>query len=582
MNCLRILFLSFLISAVSITAAIADWDSLEQPQKEEPAPAASKDQTAKDEPTPAASQEKPAKNEPTLASPSDADKSAKPESTPTASTDKSAKEEPAPAASKAKSAKEEPASPAATNKPAKEEPAAPPPPTYTVKREPFKIQVELDGVFESREMTEIIIHPEEWAVFSVEEAVEHGARVKKGDVLVQFDPEKIDKAITDLREEQRIAKVALNLAEDQLSSLAKTTPLDLEASRRAQRLAEEDQKQYFEINRPMLIKTMDNMLKFTRQALDYKREELDQLEKMYKADDLTEETEKIVLKRARNDVEKYEFIVEREEYEHDQAVKIQIPRMDEQIKETAHRKNLAWAKDRVELPLALEKLRLDVKRQKLQIARSEEKLKNLLADRELMKIKAPADGYVYYGRCQRGKFNEMAAKLDSFRRGANVQPHQVLFTIVEPKPLFVHATTAEEHLQYLRKDLGGTVLPTGYPDLRLDVTVDEIGKAPVAMGSFDLQLSLDDEKTPKVLMPGMACKIKLVPYQKSDALIVPPKTVITDPLDDQKKFVYLQNKDGKSEKQDVTVGKQTDKQAEILKGLSEGDKILLEAPKDAK
>ncbi|MGD0655793.1 MAG: hypothetical protein ABSA16_15755 [Thermoguttaceae bacterium] len=554
MNCrLRSLVLFFIISAwlsMAIMAAAASSDKSDKPAKDDSAVGA------------AATADKPAKEEP----------AAKP-----------AKEEPAPAA--AKPAKEEPAPAAA--KPAKEEPAAAPAPpaapTYTVKREPFKIQFELDGFFESRDMTEIIFHPEEWTSFIIVQAAEHGARVKKGDVLLEFDSEKIDKAIADLRTERQITEVALKQAEDQLSVLEKSTPLDLESSQRAQRLAEEDQKNYSETARPMEIKTMDKMVTIYSQQLEYARQELEQLEKMYKADDLTEETEKIVLQRARNTVDRVAFYLEREEYERDQIMKYQLPRMDEQIKEAVQRKTLAWNKDKVELPLTLEKLRLEVPKQKVQLVRSKERLKNLLADQELMKIKAPADGYVYYGRCQRGKFNEIASLTETLRRGGNAMPHHALMTIVEPRPLFIHSTISEDRLQYIRNGMDGKAWPTGYPDIKLDVTVDEVGKVPFSLGSFDLQLSLDlEDQLSKVILPGMSCKIKLMPYSKSEALIVPPKLVSTDTLDDEKHFVYLQTKDGKSEKRDVTIGKQNDKQMEILKGLSEGDKILLEPPKDAK
>ena len=373
------------------------------------------------------------------------------------------------------------------------------------------------------------------------------------------------------------------MAEDQLALLEKSIPLDLEASQRAQRQAEEDQKRYFELTRPMIIKSWDNMLKYTRQELDYAREELDQLEKMYKADDLTEETEKIVLKRARNTVDRAEFNMEREQYDHDQTLNIQLPRNDVQIKDNTLRRNLAWNKDRVELPLALEKQRLDVAKLKVQMARSKERLKNLLADQELMKIKAPADGYVYYGRCQRGKFNEISSMQESLRSGGSIMPLRTIITIVEPRPIFIHSTASEDRLQYIRMGMDGKATPTGYPDLKLDVNLDEISKLPISMGSYDIQFSLDLTENPaKVILPGMGCKIRFIPYSKSDALVIPPKTLMTDPLDDDKHFVYLQTKDGKSEKHDVTVGKQTDKLVEILKGLSEGDKILLEAPKDAK
>jgi multidrug resistance efflux pump len=552
--CLRSLVLFFIISAWLSPAVMAAGASSDKPDT--PTAAAASDKPAKEEPAAAAASAKPAKEEPAAA----------------------------PAAS-AKPAKEEPAAaPAASAKPAKEEPAAAPAaPTYTVKREPFKIQFDLDGSFESRNMAEIIFHPEEWMSFTVVEAVEHGARVKKGDVLVEFDSEKIDKAIADLRAEQQIAEVAIKTAEDQLATLEKSTPMDLETSQRAQRIAEEDQKNYIEVIRPMEIKSVDKILKFYKQYLEYDRQELEQLEKMYKADDLTEETEKIVLQRARDTLERDEYFVEQFEVQRDQVLKYQIPRMDVQIKEALQRKTLAWNKDQVELPLNLEKQRLDVARLKVQIARSKERMKNLLADQALMKIKAPADGYVYYGRCQRGKFPEITSLAESLRRGGNAMPHHVIMTIVEPRPLFIHSTVSEDRLQYVRNGMDGKASPTGYPDIKLDVTVDEVGKIPFSMGSFDLQLSLDlDDQLSKVVLPGMVCKIKLTPYSKADALIVPPKLVSADPLDDEKHFVYLQTKDGKAEKHEVTVGKQNDKQMEILKGLSEGDKILLEPPKDAK
>ena len=57
--------------------------------------------------------------------------------------------------------------------------------------------------------------------FTVVEAVEHGARVKKGDVLVEFDSEKIDKAIADLRTEQQIAEVAIKTGRRSISHLGK-------------------------------------------------------------------------------------------------------------------------------------------------------------------------------------------------------------------------------------------------------------------------------------------------------------------------------------------------------------------------
>ena len=105
---------------------------------------------------------------------------------------------------------------------------------------------------------------------------------------------------------------------------------------------------------------------------------------------------------------------------------------------------------------------------------------------------------------------------------------------------------------------------------------------PAAPGSFDARFSVTLDRKAKWLMPGMTCKVKLVPYLKKDAISVPPKAVIADELDDRKHFVHVLDKNGQPQRRDVQLGEKTDKQVEILKGLNEGEKVLLEAPKEQK
>jgi multidrug efflux pump subunit AcrA (membrane-fusion protein) len=461
-------------------------------------------------------------------------------------------------------------------KPAKDEKAAKPaepaaPPSHTVKKESFKIQLDLDGVFESPEMTEMVLRPKEWQGLSVLEAVPHGTVVKKGDVLVKLDMEKIDRTIDDLRAELKLGQIGLKQAEEQFALLEKTTPMDMEAGERAQRIAEEDRKYHLEVSRPLSLKSQEMQMKFSREALEYEKEELAQLEKMYKADDLTEETEKIVLKRQRDAVERGEWSLHVAEINNEKYLKTDLPRQDRQLEDNFTRRTLQWNKDRLEL-----------ERAKILAARTEERLHKMVADRESMNLKSPCDGTVYYGRCQRGKFNEAPTIAELLRRGGAIQPNQVFMTVVESGPLFVRASVAEDQLSKVSKGVEGTAAPTANPELKWDAAVEEVSAVPVSPGSFDARLSVSPEKPAKQIVPGMTCKVKLTPYSKSDAVVVPPKTVFSDPDDEDEKFVYLLDKNNKAEKHPVKVGKQTDKQVEIRKGLSEGDKILLEAPKDEK
>jgi HlyD family secretion protein len=303
------------------------------------------------------------------------------------------------------------------------ESAVVPPATQTVKKGPWKIIVDLEGVFEAQKDHEIVVKLDEWNSLVVLSAVEHGARVRQGDVLLTLETDKINRAIADIRTELKLAEISIKQGEDQLQALEKGTPLDLEASKRTARMAEEDRKFLLDIERPFAVKATEFGLKMAKESLEYEQEELRQLEKMYKANDITEETEQIVLKRARDGVERAKFMVEATQLNHDQVLKFTIPRVEELVNESARRKALDFEKNKVELPLTLQKQRLELEKLRVQRERADDKLKKLLGDREAMTVKSPADGIVYYGKCTRGKFSDSSHLAESLRPDAIVQPN---------------------------------------------------------------------------------------------------------------------------------------------------------------
>ncbi len=438
----------------------------------------------------------------------------------------------------------------------------------------------MEGVFEAQTAQEILVKPEEWSVLTVESAVPHGAEVRKGDVLLSLETEKLDHAIADLRNELKLSEVVIHQNEEQLQAMEKITPLDLEANQRSARNAQEDRKFFLDVDRPFALKATEFGLKMAKERLEYEEEELHQLEKMYKADDITEETERIVLKRARDTVDRAKFMLEYAKISHDQALKFSLPRVDEQVKELTERKTLDWEKTKIELPLAVQKQRLELKRLQVQWERNDDKLKKMLGDRELMTVKSPIDGIVYYGKCVRGNFSDSSTLAENLHHNGVIQSNQVVMTVVQPRPMFIRATVPEEQLHRLHPGLKGIATPTGYPDLRLPTAVDRVTDVPSARQTSMPGSPWRLDRQAKWLMPGMTCKVKLVPYLKKDAISVPLKAVNTDELDEQEHFVYVRQKDGKPKKQAVTIGQKSEKQAEILKGLAIGDKILLEAPKD--
>jgi multidrug resistance efflux pump len=493
---------------------------------------------------------------------SDDDKTPSPEKKPDNKTDKK------PAADAAKGTEKK--------EPAKKEPEKPA--TVKVKKGPFHIDVSLDGVFEAQDQAEVVVRPQEWPLLQVLKAVDHGTPVKQGDLILALDTEKIDHTITDLRAELQLNELAVKQSETQLAALEKVAPLDTDANERAQRMAKEDFKLYQDVEKPLSVKINEYRLKASKEQLEYAEEEYRQLEKMYKADDLREETEKIVLRRAKNGVDRAKLSLELAQASYDEAKKLSLPRQDERAKEVTERALIDVDLTRASIPLLMSKHRLELEKLKLARTQGEERLTKLNADREAMVVKAPIDGIVYYGRCVRGKWAAMSH--ETLRRGANVQPNDVVMTIVKARPMIIRTTVPESQAQRIHSGQTAYVEPVGFVNKNLTAVVHRVSPVPLGSSGFDCQLTVASDALNDAIMPGMNCEMKVIPYKKSDALTVPPKSVFTEDLDPLKQYVYLVGKNGKPQKRTVTTGEHNEKQVEVLSGLAAGDEILQEKPKE--
>ena len=460
------------------------------------------------------------------------------------------------------------------------EPKPAKPATHKVTKGELKIKATLDGVFEAKRMTEVILKPEAWSTLTVVSAVEHGAEVKRGDVLVTLDLEKIDRAIGDLRDAHKGSDLAIELAEQQLKTLRKTTPMSLASNERMLKEMNEDYDYYLKVVRPMSLKSVDFTLKSAQQYYENQLEEVRQLEKMYKADDLTEETEEIILKRARAALEQAEFYLENAKLSHKRTLKTSLPRRDIANKIAVQRNTLGHADAKVGLPITLMQQRLSLDALKLARKRSDEKLKELEADRAAMVVKSPATGIVYYGQCTNGKVSAGSTTDAALKPGGTLTAKKVFMTIVQPRPMLIRATVAESKLQHIRAGIKGTAKPTGYPDIEMTAIVDSVSAIPVTAGSFDSKITVATDRRSETVMPGMTCKVTLVAYENKEALTVPPKALKTDDSDAKRQYVNVLDKNGKSQRRNVTVGRRTAAKVEILKGLAEGDEVLLDAPKE--
>jgi RND family efflux transporter MFP subunit len=221
--------------------------------------------------------------------------------------------------------------------------------------------------------------------------------------------------------------------------------------------------------------------------------------------------------------------------------------------------------------LGLSKLKYDNER-------TTERLQKLETDRDTMTIRAPADGIVYYGRSQHGQWTTAEMVAAKLQPGGIVMPAETLVTVVTPRPIFIHVAVEEKDLHWLRSGMKGKAVMTGYPDLKLPAKITDVSTVPQTPGRFLARVAVDAGADAAMVMPGMACTVKITAHQNQDVLRVPATAVFSDDGEDEEQYVYVASKDNKPQKRVVKVGKTAGDKTEIIEGLREGEVILTAKP----
>ncbi|MCE9545678.1 MAG: hypothetical protein K8T25_09190, partial [Planctomycetia bacterium] len=434
------------------------------------------------------------------------------------------------------------------------------------------------GVLRAQKTSEVAIVPEQWAELTVSTAVPHGSRVHRGDVLVQFDTRKIDLALRDMELEIRGADLALAQTREALALLKKSTPAQLADAEAASRIANENMRDFVDKVRPRTLKDIDFQFKQAEQFLTYQEEELKQLEKMYKKDDLVETTEEIILRRCRNEVEAAKHNVETSRANRDWQLTFGLPRQEASLKQAVVQATLALDKAKATVPQALAEQEINLKKLEYEAVKRADRLAQLRRDRERLAVKSPADGTVYYGQCTRGAWPAVEAAAPLLATGAPMRPFQVFMTVVDLDSPVLLANVDEGQLRQLKTGLRGTFKPKVDPLREYPATLTQLSAVPSGPGRFDAEIDIDSaaahDRQAIPLVPGMNGTARFTVYTNPKALMIPAAAVRTD-RDDDETYVMLVDRDGPPQRRVVKVGQRVKEQAEILSGLKAGDVVRL-------
>ena len=474
------------------------------------------------------------------------------------------------------------AGPVTAQEPAKDAPPPAPPKIETVKvaRAPMRVEVALTSALEPEDRAEIVLRPEAWAQLVIEKAPEPGARVKAGDALITFDAAKLEDEIHDAKHALETSSLGLEQARLEHEIAEKTAELDLTAALRSRKQATENLQHYLEVDAPLNERQHRHSLDQSRFSLEYSQEELNQLEKMYKADDMTEETEEIILKRARRDVESSRYYLDVTTARADRALRVELPRQKENMTESTTRTVMASQKTEASAERQSRLRKLGLAKQEVEHKRLAQKLEKLSRDRELAVVKSPRDGIVYLGRFSRGKWVDAPQLAESLRKGGAVQPNQVFLTVADPRVGSLRVEVPEKELQGVEPGAVAIVSPTARPSLKLLARVDRVAPGPTLPGIFEARVVLDrSTEIPAWLLPGMECSVKIVAHSSPQALVIPEGSLFfEDSAIESEPHVFVAHGGQKPEKRIVKLGRRAGGKVEILSGLAEGDEVTTQKP----
>jgi RND family efflux transporter MFP subunit len=452
----------------------------------------------------------------------------------------------------------------------KPEPA--PAPTVKVEQGKLTDSVSVKATVESDAITEIEIRMKGWtSPLQVEQAVGHGTAVKKDDVLIKFDAEKLEQAVETAREDRTIAALAIKLAELELPLAKQQLPLDLQAAEKNKKQADEDLDYFLKVDKAHDIESTERSIKGAEFNVLTSRDELAQLEKMYKDKDLTEETEQMILKRYKFSLESSEFYLRSTKLHAEHTLKTDLPRREEAVKIAATRAGIAWERAREQLPLEFKQRELVLAKSKLDDKRAQERLADLEKDLTLMTIKAPASGIVYHGRYSRGNWTSPPAT--SYAKGGMLPANDVVMTIVSNGKLLLHTEVEEKEIGDIKVGQPARFAPTRSPQKKLAGKVQKVAAIPES-GKFVVVVAITDH-APEEIVAGLTGTVKITTAQKDNALSVPSSSVFEN-TDDETHYVYVPGKP--PQKKTVKIGLISGDKTEIVEGLAAGDEILVSKP----
>jgi HlyD family secretion protein len=365
--------------------------------------------------------------------------------------------------------------------------------------------IEVAGVLEAVRSVEITTDAEHLGSLTIKKLLEHGVEVEKGQNLIWFETEDVDKKIKAAETALRLSRMALEGAEFSNEQAAAKEAIDRGKAERAIAQAKLAFDNYMSVDRERQVASAEFDIVNAHASLENATEELEQLEQMYKEDDLTEESEEIVLKRAKQAVDSARFRLQGVEIASERAITQTIPNGQADQEDTLALAEMAHQKALRDLAVGRQQREIELQKTRDAFHEEEKKLAELKEERRRVVLTAPIAGIALHGQLTRGRLGDKPSTLAA---GTAVPATQIVMTIVDPKRLQARVDLDEKQAAQLKVGDTCTVNINGAPGVEATGTILSLGLVPYASSKYDCVVKLDGFGRAADVTPLMTCTLK--------------------------------------------------------------------------
>ena len=239
-----------------------------------------------------------------------------------------------------------------------------------------------------------------------------------------------------------------------------------------------------------------------------------------------------------------------------QQARIQLSQADISLKDEKenHERNLALKKDDLISEKDFQTSELNYKKAKLEYENKLEEFRNLELQMNYTKIESPVEGYV----------TERMIEV-----GDKVNNNQQVYTVEDFSPLLIKVYVPTSDIINIQKGMDSEVSSDILKGVKFNGKIKLINpRIDVQSGTVKVTVEVFDESGK--LKPGMFVEVKIVISNKTDALVVPKKSIV---YKKNKTFVFIFDKMQVFQRE-IKTGISEGDNIEIIEGLEQGDTIV--------